>query len=84
MITSMGHLDDVMNVVTRRFMEILVSNSLLEISTFTQAMKLRFRRKKFRKMTMYNLQVSIRFWKSHVNKLMEPLPNFIYQKVSVI
>ena len=53
---EMGSQDRVMNVVTRNLLELLnynVCNFLVEMSTFKQAIKLSFGRKKFDKRTVH-------------------------------
>ena len=52
----------VMNAVMWHFLKhFLLSNFLIEMSTFTSAMKLSFGRNRFGKRTMYNLQTKIHF-----------------------
>ena len=57
-----------------------VCNFLVDMSTFTQAMKLVFRHK-FRKKTVQNKQVRIHFLKKSCDQIEKSLTNFIYQKV---
>ena len=57
-----------------------VCNFLVDMSTFTQAIKLVFRHK-FRKKTVQNKQVRIHFLKKSCDQIEKSLTNFIYQKV---
>ena len=57
-----------------------VCNFLVDMSTFTQAIKLVFRHK-FRKKTVQNKQVRIHFLKRSCDQIEKSLTNFIYQKV---
>ena len=57
-----------------------VCNFLVDMSTFTQAIKLVFRHK-FRKKTVQNKQVRIHFLKQSCDQIEKSLTNFIYQKV---
>ena len=57
-----------------------VCNFLVDMSTFTQAIKLVFRHK-FRKKTVQNKQVRIHFLKKSRDQTEKSLTNFIYQKV---
>ena len=57
-----------------------VWNFLVDMSTFTQAIKLVFRHK-FRKKTVQNKQVRIHFLKKSCDQIEKSLTNFIYQKV---
>ena len=57
-----------------------VCNFLVDMSTFTQAIKLVFRHK-FRKKTVQNKQVRIHFLKKSCDQIEKSLTNSIYQKV---
>ena len=53
--------DDLMNVVTRIFLELLSLNFLIEMSASTQAMKWKFGLNTFNKNTVSNLKIRIYF-----------------------
>ena len=57
---------------------------ILEISTFKQAMRLKFGINNFGKRTIYNLQTKARLEKNPLGKLIKSLTNFIYQWVPPI
>ena len=81
----MGLADVVMNVIDHMTFTTFaafynVCNFLVDMSTFTQAIKLVFRHK-FRKKTVQNKQVRIHFWKKSCDQIEKSLTNFIYQKV---
>ena len=78
----MEPIDDVLIVVTWIFLEVLPWSNLLDITTSTQAIKLKFGHNEFGERFLCNLQTRIR---GQVDQLREQVDKvidyFIYQRV---